>query len=109
MPMGDWFNPRALVANITQPAYLGTMAVLGLGLYAVDRYATGSWRQARLVLMGALGAGVGYGILAPLFPPLAGGAMAAGAPAPARSSNAATAKQFEPAQGVESSGVFVGQ
>lgn len=113
--LGGWFNPRGLVRTLTSPAYLGTMALCGLGLWAADRYATGKWRGLRLVAMGALGAGVGYGILAPLFPPLAAGAVgtaaaaAASAPASAPAAAASTNKQFEPAQGVESSGVFVGQ
>lgn len=114
--LGGWVNLKGPLRSLTSPAYLGTMALCGLGLWAADRYATGKWRGLRLVAMGALGAGVGYGILAPLFPPLAAGAIGnaqAAAnyapPASSASSAAATNKSFEPAQGVESQGVFVGQ
>ncbi|HVL49534.1 MAG TPA: hypothetical protein VM889_13340 [Candidatus Thermoplasmatota archaeon] len=127
MPLRDYVDVRAVARNLTSPAYLGTMAILGVGLWAADRYAApgSAWRNLRFVTLGALGAGVGYGILAPLFPPLSRGLTAAAATSAAAASAVAAAsqpsasppppsraqtnKQFEPAQGVESSGVFVGQ
>lgn len=109
-----YFGP--LKQNVTSPAYLGTMAILGIGLWASSRYLRGPWRATRFICMGALGAGVGFGLLAPLVPPLrvpvmmasAASAAAAATPTPVQS-RSATNKSFEPAQGVEGAGVFVGQ
>lgn len=121
--MARLIDGKAVWRNVASPAYLATMAALTVALWATDRYtpATGKWawtRNLRFSAMGALGAGIGFGILAPMFPPLGLGVKGAAAAAstaamatePAPPMNRATsAKQFEPAQGIESSGVFVGQ
>lgn len=100
---------------VSHPAWFITVALSGVGLYATSRAAVAErWPTGRLVFVGALGAGVAFGVIAPLFPPLGrsvatAATVAQAAAAPQPRSRSAVNKSFEPAQGVESAGVFPGQ
>lgn len=102
---------------ISHPAWLGAVAVCSVGLVATSATRVRArWPTARLVFVGGLGLGVMYGLLAPLFPTIGEGVQTAATVAatsastsPQPRSRSAINKTFEPAQGTESRGPFIGQ
>ena len=103
-----------LLRVVTHPAWLVVTALSGVGLWVTCTAAVKQrWPTGRLVFVGALAAGVGCGIVAPLFPSVDRAYVAAASVSQASAaqprSRSAVNKTFEPAQGTESAGVFVGQ
>ena len=100
---------------ISHPAWYLTIVLCTVGVAATSMTSVrAKWPMGRVIFVGALGTGLAFGVLAPLFPPLgrdvATAATVAQVSAPPQPrSRSALNKTFEPAQGTESAGVFVGQ
>jgi hypothetical protein len=101
---------------LSHPAWWGSIVICTVGLVATSTgWARKRWRYGPITFVGALGTGVMFGVLAPLDIVGRGAAAAAAVsqsdqPASVQPrSRAAVNKTFEPAQGTESAGVFVGQ
>ena len=101
--------------TLTTPAWWATLALGSLGLFiASTRWGRSKWPSGQGLFMGSLSAGIGLGLLVPLLLPArtvaASGAVPPQATAPSQPrSRSALNKTFEPAQGVESASVFIGQ
>ena len=104
-----------LIKTVSNPIIWGAIAISGVGLWVTStQWGQEKLRHGRVFFMGSLASGIGLGLLVPLLLPLetvaaTNAAPAAATAAPEPRSRSAINKTFEPAQGVESASVFIGQ